>query len=211
MSLIDGLFFTCQCQSQHCEYSDLPGKCFSGCHANLRSYVDVRTGMCGTRNGWTDRITNAVNKRTATFCQFYGCQCIGRLATLRNGDHNIIFTNHRITITKFRGVFYLHRYTAETFDQMLADQSGMPRGSTSHNNKAFCFQKPFLIVDNGRKHNTGTFHIDTSAHTIMNAIGLFENLFQHKMWVTAFLKLSQVKFHFSHFGCHFHIIKINHL
>ena len=94
---------------------------------------------------------------------------------------------------------------------MLSDQSRMPRSTASHNNKAFGVQQLFFIVYYCRKHHIIGFHIDTSAHTIVNTVRLLKNLLQHEMRITAFFQLTKLQFYFFHFGSHLHIAEIDYL
>ena len=56
-----------------------------------------------------------------------------------------------------------------------------------------------------------SFHIDTSAHAITNTIGLFENLFQHKVRISPFFQLTEVEFHLLYFRYHFDIVQVDYL
>ena len=79
---------------------------------------------------------------------------------------------------------------------MLTDQSGMPGSSASNNNKPFGIQQLFPgDLSQQKAPHYRNFHIDTSAHAITNTIGLFENLFQHKVRISPFFQLTEVEFH----------------
>ena len=211
LCLVYRTFLPGESQCQHGQHSHLSGKCFGRCHSDFRSDVDVRPRMRSAGDGGTNRITDTIYKCTPTFCQFHCCQRIRRFSTLRNGNHHIVLIDHRITVTKFGGILHFYRNTAETFNQMLSDQSRMPRSTASHNNKAFGVQQLFFIVYYCRKHHIIGFHIDTSAHTIVNTVRLLKNLLQHEMRITAFFQLTKLQFYFFHFGSHLHIAEIDYL
>ena len=167
--------------------------------------------MSGTGNRRADRIANAIYKCPAAFRQFHSSQCICRLATLGDCYHHILPVNHRITVAEFGSILHFHRYAAKTLNQMLTDQSGMPGSSASNNNKPFGIQQLFPVIYHSRKYHIISFHIDTSAHTIMNTIGLFENLFQHKVRISPFFQLTEIEFHLLYFRYHFNIAQVDHL
>ena len=86
----------------------------------------------------------------------------------------------------------------------------MPGRSASYDNEPASIQQPFFIVDYCRKHYTVAFHIDPAAHTIVNATGLFINLFQHKVRITALFKLSDIEFHRLYFRLHPGVFQIDY-
>ena len=88
-------------QRQHGEHCHLSRKRFGGSHSDFGTYVDIRTRMRSPRNRRTNRITDAIDKCPTTPRQFHSCQCIRRLATLRNRNHHILTVYHRITVTEF--------------------------------------------------------------------------------------------------------------
>ena len=198
-------------QCQHCQHSDLSGKRFGGSDSDFRPYVDIRTGVSGTGNRRPDSIANTIYKCSAAFCQFHSSQSIRSLTALGDCYHYILSVNHRITVTKFGSILHFHRYAAETFNQMLSNQSGMPGSSAGNDNKPLGIQQLFPMIDHSGKYHIVCFHIDTSTHTIMNTIGLFENLFQHKMRISPFFQLAEIKLHFFNFRCHFNITQVDHL
>ena len=71
----------------------------------------------------------------------------------------------------------------------------MPGSTARHDDETFGCQQAVFVINHCGKHHICTFYIDTSAHTVVNAIGLFKNLFQHKVWKTAFLDLLDVNIH----------------
>ena len=86
----------------------------------------------------------------------------------------------------------------------------MPGSSASNNNKPFGIQQLFPVIYHSRKHHIISFHIDTSAHAITNTIGLFENLFQHKVRISPFFQLTEVEFHLLYFRYHFDIVQVDY-
>ena len=198
-------------QRQHGEHCHLSRKRFGGSHSDFGTYVDIRTRMRSPRNRRTNRITDAIDKCPTAPRQFHSCQCIRRLATLRNRNHHILTVYHRITVTEFRSILHFHRNAAKTFYQMFSDKRRMPGSTARHDDETFGYQQAVFVINHCGKHHICTFYIDTSAHTVMNAIGLLKNLFQHEVRITTLFQLPQIQRHRLHFVRTFHIFQVHHL
>ena len=126
LPFVHRLFLFGKCQGQHGKHRYLPREGFGGCHPYFRSHVDIGTRVRGTGNAGTDGIADAVYKCPTAFGKLHGGQRIGRFSALRDGNHHIVAVNHRVAVTELTGILHLYRNTAEAFNQMLADEGGMP-------------------------------------------------------------------------------------
>ena len=101
--------------------------------------------------------------------------------------------NHRIAVTELGGVFHFHRNAAEAFNQLLADESGMPGSTAGYDNKASGTQKLFLVVGHGGKGDRTSVRIHTATHTVADTVGLVKDFFQHEVGETSFFQLTDVQ------------------
>ena len=101
--------------------------------------------------------------------------------------------NHRIAVTELGSVFHFHRNAAEAFNQLLADESGMPRSTAGYDNKASGTQQLFLIVGHSGKGDRTSVRIHATTHTVADTVGLVKDFFQHEVGKTSFFQLADVK------------------
>ena len=113
-------------EGKHSEHSYLTCKCFGRSDTNLRTYVNICTCIGGSRNTRADSITYSIYKSSLFLSQLNSSKCISRLATLTNGDYNIILSYNRITISEFRSILYFNRNPTESFDNLLSNKTCMP-------------------------------------------------------------------------------------
>ena len=86
--------------------------------------VGSRVGQAG--DAAADRIDNTEYDGTGLLGQLDGGQCIGRFTTLGDGHYHVAGQNDRVGVAELTGIFDLARNTAESFNQLLANQTGMP-------------------------------------------------------------------------------------
>ena len=160
--------------------------------SNLRTDVDVCSCIRSTGDAGADGVTDAVDECSLLLSQLDGGQSVGRLTTLRYGNHHIILRHYRVTIAKLRGVLNFAGNAAQTLEKLLADKSGMPRCATGYNHDALGTQQLLAVVNHGRKRHVVTLHIDTTSHTVVQTVRLLENLLQHEVVIAAFLYLAKI-------------------
>src|SRR5206468_8533231 len=56
----------------------------------------------------------------------------GGLARLGDRDQQVAWPDLRVAVPEFGSDVHLHRRTRKLFDQVFADQTGMPRGPAGH-------------------------------------------------------------------------------
>ena len=192
--------------------------------------MDISTCIGFTCNTAADRITDTIDECTILLSQLNSSQGISSFTTLGNSNHDIILRNYRIAITELRSIFHFYRNTAVILNHLLADKSGMPRGSTSNNDETFGIEKLLTVIGDRTQHHThfslsirGSFIIvchhtgfnrttyDTSTHTITQAFRLFEDFLQHKVRETTLLYLTEVDIHSLNLRIELYILDINHL
>ena len=84
------------------------------------------TGIGLTGDGRADNIANPKHHRSALPSQANGSQRVCSLTALADCQHYVSLLDNRVTVPELRGILHLHRNTAEAFNQMLADEGGMP-------------------------------------------------------------------------------------
>ena len=165
--------------------------------------MDIGACICITGNAAAYGIDNAKDKRTFASCELNGSKGIGRFTTLRDGKDHVIIVNDRIPITELRGILYLHWHLAESLKELLANKACVPTGTTGHNNEPASFQQLVAIEIDSRKVdaildilglNLQAFvHcLQTTTHTVFQAFGLVENLFEHEVRETSLVEHIQI-------------------
>ena len=105
--------------------------------------------MGGTWNAGADGVTDTIDECSLALCQFDGCQCVSSFTRLTDGDDHILLVDDRFAVTELTGVFHLDGNLAEVFNQLLANQSCVPRGSASHDDDAAWVDEVLSVVDDG--------------------------------------------------------------
>ena len=136
-----------QSQGKHGEYGYLTGERLGGSHTDFGSYVDIRSCMGGARNTGADGVADAIDKSTIPFSQFDGSQGISSLTTLGDGNHHIAAAHHRIPVAELRCIFHLNGDATEVLDDLLTDETSVPRSTASHDDDALGIQQLFLMID----------------------------------------------------------------
>ena len=181
-----------QSKGKHGEHGYLTGERFGGSHTDLGSYVDIRSCMGGAGNAGADGVTDSIDERAVLLGQLNGSQGIGSLTTLGDGNHHITAAHHRIPVTELRSILHLNGDATEVLDDLLTDETSVPGCTASHDDDAFGIQQLFLMVDDSTECYVGSFHIDSSTHTVGETLRLFEDLLEHEMRIAALLDLTQV-------------------
>ena len=209
-TIIDKLFLAPQCQGKHGEHRHLSGKGFGRCDPDFRTYVDVRTriGAAGDRRAYG--VADAIHECAFRLGKFDGGKRIGGLARLGYGDYNIFFANDRIAVAELRSVFHFYGDAAKRFDELLPDESGMPRGAARHDDEPPGVQEASLVVVYRRKHHFVRFWVDSTAHAVVDAFGLFEDFLQHEVRESAFLQLPDVHVDFLDFRRLEFVFQVHH-
>ena len=153
--------------------------------------MGIDTRLCLPGNAGTNGIADAEDKGTGLTCQFNGRKCVGSLATLRDGNDDVVGIDDGIAVTEFGGIFHFNRNTAQTFKQLLAYQPCMPAGSTGHNDDSTCGLQLLTIVNDGRERDASALYVDASTHAVAKTTGLLEDFLQHEERKAALFQLSQ--------------------
>ena len=144
----DGSLLLTNGECQEDKNGNLTGKRLGGSDTYLRTYVNIGTCVGFTSDTRTDGVTYTINKSTCFLGQFDGSQGICSLTTLRDGDDHIVLCHHRIAVTEFRSVLYFYWNTTIVFYHLLANETCVPRGTTSHDNDALSIEKLLTMVGN---------------------------------------------------------------
>ena len=140
-------------ERQHRQDGHLTRERLCGCHTNLRTYVDVASGLGGTRNGGSDGIADTEDECSLFLGQLHSCQCVGGLSRLGYGDDHVLVVDYGIAVAELRGIFHLHGNLAEVLQQLLANQSGVPACSAGHDDEPPCVDQLLPVVDDSRQHH----------------------------------------------------------
>ena len=170
----------------------MPREGFCGSDANLRTDVDVGSCIRGTGDAGADGVADAIDEGSLLLSQLDGSQRVGCLAALRDGNHHIVLRHHGVAITELRSVLHFAWDAAQALEELLANESGVPRGSACHDDDALCTEQLLAIINHGRQRHMIAFHIDSPSHTIHKALRLLEDFLQHEVFVAAFLYLAEV-------------------
>ena len=154
--------------------------------------MDIGTRIGGSGNTAANGITDTINKGAPILSQLYGSQRVGCLTTLRDGYHHIALANHRVAVSELRSILHFYRHTTEGLYHLLANQSSMPRGATSHDNDAFGLQHLSAVINQSRECHMVCLEVYTSPHAIGQALRLLKDLLQHKVRIAAFLYLTEI-------------------
>ena len=165
--------------------------------------MDIGACICITGNAAAYGIDNAKDKRTFASCELNGSKGIGRFATLRDGKNNIIRADDRIPISELRGILNLHGYLTEGLEELLANEASVPTGATGHNDEPVGFQEPVTIKVDCREVDAialvlglnlqALVHgLQAATHTVFEALGLVEDLFEHEVGEAALVKHIQI-------------------
>ena len=137
--------------------------------------MDIGTRIGGTGNAGANGITDTVNEGSAFLGQLDGSKGIGRFTTLGNGNDHVVLRNDRIAIAELGGIFYFNGNATERLDELLAYQTSVPRRTTSHDDHALGAEQLATIVDKSRQRDMIALDIDSTTHTVSQAVGLFKD------------------------------------
>ena len=123
--------------------------------------------MGGAGDAGSHGIANAIDEGATLAGQFHGCQRVGRLATLRDGDDHVAWSYHGVAVAKLRGVLHIDGHTTERLDELLADETGVPARTTGHDDDALGREQLLAVVDDGREGHVVVVHVDAPAHAVL--------------------------------------------
>ena len=189
---VDGAFGLAHREGDHRQHGHLTRKSLRRGHTNLRTDVDIGTRIRRTGNAATDGIADTVDEGTMLLGQLHGGQRVGGLAALGDGNHHVTLADDRIPVAELRRILHLHRHATESFYQLLADESGVPRGSAGHDDDALGLQHLPAVVNECRKCHVVGLQVHTTTHAVRQALGLLEDFLQHEVRIAALLNLAEV-------------------
>ena len=130
----------------------------------------------------------------------YCGESIGGFTALADGDDHILLVNQGIAVTKFTGILHLDRQAGNILEQVLSDQSRVPRGSASDNDDPPCLQQPgHNIVQSAQMQvlQPGPY---PSPESILYGARLLKDLLQHEMFKAVFFNGPYIKTQFLDIG-----------
>ncbi len=141
-------------EGKHGEDGDLSGEGFGGGNANLGTDMDIDSGVGDASDAGTYAIDDAEDECALLLCQFHGCHGVGSFARLGDGHYHIIGFDDGVGIAKLGGVGYLYRDAAEVLDELLADESCVPRGATRNDDDTLGTEELTSVLGNGTQYHT---------------------------------------------------------
>ncbi len=151
-----------------------------------------------TRDAGPNHIADAKDMRPSFFGHANGGQGVGRLSRLTNGNQDVTFADDRVAVSEFTGIFDFHRNAGKVLEHVLRNEAGVPTGATGNNDQPLCvLPHVLMVVDAG--HADGVLSKTQSApQAIVNRAGLFVNLFEHEVLITAFFNGLEGHFQFGY-------------
>ena len=189
---MDGTLGLAHSKGNHGENRHLTSESLRRGDTNLRSHMDIGTCVRSPRNRRADSIADAIDEGTFLLGQLYSCQSIGCLTTLGDGHYDIILTHDRITVTELAGILHLDGDTHQRLDNLLANQTSMPRCTTGHNDHTLGTEHLTAIVNQCRECHMIGLDIHAPSHAVGQTLWLLEDLLEHKVGITTLLNLSEV-------------------
>ena len=189
----------------------------------------VHAAVCFASNGRADHVTDSHNQSAFLLGLAQGRKGIGGFSRLGYHNNHIFGSDNRIAVPEFRSVINLDGNTGKLLDKILPDQSGMPACAAGADNDTPCLAKLFEIIVYASQMERAAFKPDPASHDILHNAGLFENLLEHKVFVTALFDLFKLEIKFgnqffrldvldgldhiavSGYTRHFPVAEVNHL
>ena len=172
-------------QGQHRQHRALRGERLGRGHADLRSgaEVDAAVGLLGDRAA--DHVADAQRGMALALHLPQGGQRVGRLAALRDGEHQRVVVQRRIAVAQLAGVFDFDRQPGQGLDLVLAHQGRVPtRAAGGHHeapHRAELLRREVQAAELGR----GRVEVEPAAHGVLDRLGLLEDLLEHVVGVAA--------------------------
>ena len=168
-------------QGQHRQHRALRGEGLGRGHADLRSgaEVDAAVGLLG--DGAADHVADAQRGAALALHLAQGRQRVGRLAALRDGEHQRVVVQRRIAVAQLAGVFHFDRQPGQGLDLVLAHQGRVPtRAAGGHDDaadRAELLRREVQAAELGR----GGVAVEPAAHGVLDRLGLLEDLLEHEV------------------------------
>ncbi len=175
-------------QGDHSQHGDLAREGLRRGDADLRAHVDVAPRVGGARNGRSDHVADAEDEGPLPLGELQRRQRVGRLARLRYGDQNVAFADDRMAVAELAGILHLDGYAAELFEEVLSDQSGVPRRAAGHDDDAPGLQKALPVFQYARDRQPLAVGRYAAADAVCDGFGLLENLLEHEVRVASLLQ-----------------------
>ncbi len=102
----------------------------------------------------------------------------------------------RIAVAELRGVLHLDGDAADRFDQVFADQRGVPRRAAGDEDDAAGGEEALAMVDHARELHLERLLVDAAADAVDDRPGLLVDLLQHEMGEPALFELRNRQFEF---------------
>ncbi len=163
-------------------------------HANLRTgvQVDASVGFLGDRAA--HHVADGQRRMALAFHFAQRRQRIGRLAALGDRKQQCPVIDRRIAITQLAGIFHFHRQPGQFLDRVFAHQRGMPtRAARRQDDAIHAAQFPRRQVQTA-EHGRRVLVAQTTAHRVLQRLGLFEDLLQHVVGIAVQSRLGWCRF-----------------
>ncbi len=188
----EGLLLLGDGKAEETEGDDLSGECFGGGDADFGAYVQVCAAVGGTGDGGSDDVADAIEESSLLLGQLDGRKGVGGFARLRDGDDDVVGMDDGVPVAEFGSVLHLNGYLAGLFDEVFADEGGMPGGAAGTDDDTAAVDELVAVVDDAAEENIFLGFVDTSADAGAQGVGLFPNLLEHEVGVAALFQLVEV-------------------
>ena len=114
---------------------------------------------------------------------------VRRLARLRNDEKRVSLAKNRLPIAELGGNVHLDGDARVFLEHVLAHPPGKMRGAAGGDKKPFHAPKPFRHLGKTSEFGVPLGNEKAPAKRVLDRLGLFHDLLEHKMRVAAFLRL----------------------
>ena len=180
-------------EGQHRQQRALRGERLGRGHADFRSRAEIEAAVGFLGDGAADDVADAQRRAALAFHFAQGRQRVGRLAALRDGEHQRVVVQRRIAIAQLAGVFDFDRQPGEGLDLVLAHQAGVPTGAAAGDDDAAQRAELLRREVEAAELRRGGVAIEPAAHDVFDRLGLLEDLLEHEVVEAALGDVARLK------------------
>mmetsp|Transcript_36236 Transcript_36236/g.95523 ORF Transcript_36236/g.95523 Transcript_36236/m.95523 type:complete len:523 (-) Transcript_36236:461-2029(-) len=189
------------------EREHLSGEGLGRSDADLRASVEIDAAVRLARDGGADRVDDAEAEAAVLLRQVQRRQRVRRLAALRHRNEDVVRQEYGAAVAELRRVLDLDRDTSEGLDEVLADETGVPRRATRHDDDPPRRADPWQVLLDPCHLDHARVCEEAAAHAILKHLGLLHNLFEHEVLVRALLDLLERELEQLHLADQLHVIE----
>ena len=193
------------------EVGDLGGEGLGGGDAYLRSDVGVAAGVGGPGDGGAHYVAYSEQEGSGLLGEVDGCQGVGGLAGLRDGDHYVVGEDDGAPVAELGGVLHLDRDAGEVLDDVLAYEAGVPGGAASADDEALGPENLLAMVDDAGELDRAELGVEPSLHGVAQCARLLEYLLEHEVGEAALLDFVEAELELADDGGLLDVLEVGYL